>query len=260
MRGYSPPGEPRVVARGRVFSAVASGSSQQRQQEEPLIPPLTSIPPLSGPAPGGDAVLYVPSFRPPLENEWNPEGELFQHYLNWFREMRPTVPFPERRWMRAYHLLRNRPYQRTRPLVLHALPQDVPFDGPEIPVFDLEARSAEVDIAFVTGVNFEILANLVVHPATPDHLIAIHVDIETFEPRELGLRCHAGTHRSVGMCHLLMLLAYPNAVCKLYSTRALAEARRHWREVEDNELVEIGGHGAGNAELATSRNTGSVGV
>ena len=129
---------------------------------------------------------------------------------------------------------------------MHALPRHVRFHGPEIRVFELEARSAEVDIAVATGDNFGILANLVVHPATPGLLIAIHVDIETFAYRELGLRCNSGTHRSVGMCHLLMLLAYPNAVCKLYSPRALAEARQHWREVEDP--AGIGGQGAGIAD------------
>ena len=127
-------------------------------------------------------------------------------------------------------MLRCVPVQRDRSLQCHALRGDADAVGHCYDCFHLDARcvNAEYEMTRVTGLDYSVLSTLVGQAAVPALLLDVVLDVERLQLTTVRFRCQGGTHRSVGMCYLLLLLIYRSGTFVPSTDRALAAAERFW--------------------------------
>ena len=195
------------VTEGREHSSNCTGRAQERRA-----PPL--------------AVAVNPrrTYRPSPTWTRRTDQDLLQ-FIHWFFPEGPD--FPHDRWKRLEWTLQN--VDRTRPVELVPFPAKIHFSGTVLDCHTIDARGA-YDMDRVTGVDHKVIRNV----CRSDHITSLLRDavelIETYRLTVLGLRCHGGTHRSVSVAHLLMMLAYPKSVCRPLIRRVEEAAERRWCE------------------------------
>ena len=114
-----------------------------------------------------------------------------------------------------------------RVLALHALPEDVAFEGQCLSCMNLDASGCGRHLGGVTGFDLEIVRYLLLQHELYAVLREAIVLIEGTELPVLGLRCRGGNHRSVAVAYLLLLLAYPMGSVHCYTQRATAAATQY---------------------------------
>ena len=116
-----------------------------------------------------------------------------------------------------------------RPVAIHAIPQHYAFSGVCIGCFDLDAKSRSYELRGVTGFDPRIMNCLIRQPKLFAILRDAIAAIEGNRLTTIGFRCHGGTHRSVAVAYLLLLLVYPKGALHVYSWRTVTDARQ-WLE------------------------------
>ena len=91
----------------------------------------------------------------------------------------------------------------------------------------LDARRCGRALAEVTGFDLDIVRYLLLQHELYAIMREAIILIEGTELAVLGLRCHGGTHRSVAVAYLLLLLAYPMGSVHCYTQRATAGATQY---------------------------------
>ena len=83
-------------------------------------------------------------------------------------------------------------------------------------IFDVTLFSAKinVDIKELTGLDEIIQISIINHPMFDLIMETIITEIETNNPRSIGIYCNYGKHRSVGWAELLKKIYYNNSVVK----------------------------------------------
>ena len=81
-------------------------------------------------------------------------------------------------------------------------------------------------MATVTGFDHVVISHLLLQHELHGLLREAIVLIESNHLSALGFRCMGGTHRSVCMAYLLLLLVYPEASIHVYSHKVAAAAEQ----------------------------------
>ena len=83
-------------------------------------------------------------------------------------------------------------------------------------IFDITLFSTKtnVDVKELTGLDEIIQTSIINHPMFDLIMEKIITEIETNNPRSIGIYCNYGKHRSVGWAELLKKLYYNNSVVK----------------------------------------------
>ena len=89
-----------------------------------------------------------------------------------------------------------------------------------------DARSNDYHMSDVTGMDFRVLQCLIGQSNVAKFIQDVVLKIEAFELARVTFTCDGGTHRSVGVCNLLILLVYPNATFRPHTERTDETARR----------------------------------
>ena len=109
---------------------------------------------------------------------------------------------------------------RLRPVTLHAYREaDLPRDETVFDCTACDARSSNYNMSDVTGLDFQVLQCLIGQSTIAQLVHDAVLRIETFDLRRVSFTCHGGTHRSVGVCYLVNLLAYPDATVHPHTRR-----------------------------------------
>ena len=90
---------------------------------------------------------------------------------------------------------------------------------------DGSARGYAID--HVSGVDWDVQANLLMQNATPAILLEALLQVEERNSVEFAFACRSGTHRSVGCAVLLVALVYSNAEIVLTTPRTCRDARKY---------------------------------
>ena len=90
---------------------------------------------------------------------------------------------------------------------------------------DGSARGYAID--HVSGVDWDVQANLMMQNATPAVLLEALLQVEERNCVEFAFACRSGTHRSVGCAVLLIALVYTNAEIVLTTPRTCRDARTY---------------------------------
>ena len=82
----------------------------------------------------------------------------------------------------------------------------------------------------VTGMDFRVLQCLIGQSNVAKFIQDVVLKIEAFELARVTFTCDGGTHRSVGVCNLLILLVYPNATFRPHTKRTHETAGRLFKQ------------------------------
>ena len=152
-------------------------------------------------------------------------GDSILHYLAWFGIELPDDVRQE--WEQTEWVISMA--DRDRVVHVHALAAGTPFDGAAVSCVALNARSVNYDMREVTGLDYSVLRTILMQVVAPRVLRDTVEKVEAFNLPKVGLRCRGGTHRSVAMCHLLLLLVYPLAVFYPSTRHVQRAATRFWQ-------------------------------
>ena len=111
-----------------------------------------------------------------------------------------------------------------RSVAIHAIPQDHPFSGFCIGCFDLNAKSRSYQLSSITGFDRRAIDCVIRQPRLFTILRDAMAAIEGNRLTTIGFRCHGGTHRSVAVAYLLLLLVYPKGALHVHSWRTVTDA------------------------------------
>ena len=173
-----------------------------------------------------------------VPTQWTRQNESVPTYINWFlMRYEQSVDAPtqaewlqtENAWLdiqnqreawnagagrralivHAYHTASHRPRH------MHYIDVDAGFYGTAIGAGDLSE---------MTGIDFQVLANLLTQQPIAIALKLAFYMIEVQELSELAFLCGDGTHRSVGCAVLTVLLFYRNARLMFHTSRTRSDA------------------------------------
>ena len=167
---------------------------------------------------------FTSTYRPSPRWTRGPNEDLLE-FIHWFYPDGPT--FPHDPWRRLEWTFSK--IDRTRRVVLVPLCRFTYFPGTVVDCLCVDARSP--DMSRVTGVDIEVVRSA----CRSEHITTVLRDavelIETYRLSVIGFRCHSATHRSVVVINLLMMCAYPEAVCRPTTRRVQEAAAHRWTEV-----------------------------
>ena len=126
-------------------------------------------------------------------------------YLRWVeKDLSPTV---KEQWAITSWVIRYA--SRCRSIELHTYRQmDVPdhrYTDTIIDCNNCDARSNDYHMSDVTGMDFRVLQCLIGQSNVAKFIQDVVLKIEAFELTRVTFTCDGGTHRSVGVCNLLIL-------------------------------------------------------
>ena len=167
---------------------------------------------------------FTSTYRPSPIWTRGPNQDLLE-FIHWFYPDGPS--FPHDPWRRLEWTFSR--IDRTRRVELVPLCHSTKFPGTVVDCLCVDARGP--DMSRVTGVDIEVVRSA----CRSEHITTVLRDavelIETYRLSVIGFRCRSGTHRSVVVINLLMMCAYPEAVCRPLTPRVQEAAAHRWRIV-----------------------------
>ena len=184
----------------------------------------------SGPGRGSAYGYLVPT-------QWTRQNESVPTYINWFlMRYEQSVDAPtQAEWLQTENAWLDIQNQREawnvgagrRVLIVHAYHTASPLRHMHYIDVDAGFYGTAIgagDLSEMTGIDFQVLANLLTQQPIAIALKLAFYMIEVQELSELAFLCGDGTHRSVGCAVLTVLLFYPNARLMFHTSRARSDA------------------------------------
>ena len=135
--------------------------------------------------------------------------------------------FPHDNWKRLEWTLSK--IDHNRRVEFLPLSRETNFAGTVVDCLGIDARGGRYSMSEVTGVDHEVIKSVLKSGQITAILREAVELIETYGIESLGFRCIGGTHRSVAVIHILLMIAYRNAVCRPLNERVRRAAEHFWR-------------------------------
>ena len=215
-----------------IIQHIAPSSAQQH---------IASMAAGTTPSPRGECMnMAFPFYRPPQSHYWDRGVDDLMTFLQWYNGNGIKLPDA---WNKLAWLLEASHIRKDRNLEIHALPEVVdfvPYANLGIRVHALDARDTDAyNLSTITGIHWRIIATLLKQETAANILIDTVLQVESFNLSSLAYICQGGTHRSVAMSYLLMILVYRQAYFQPHTARVNSAIRVALRPRGDEPTLSV---------------------